>query len=118
MLNRTVAPPIVDAVNFNLQLQPYQKYILKNGVEVYAVNAGTEEVLQVEWVFEAGNWFEQKPGGGSYQFLLKNGTTNKTAFEINDIWYYGAYLNRNCGAEAANITLHYLTKHIRHCCPL
>ncbi len=60
MLNRTIAPAIVDAVNFNLQLQPYKKYVLRNGVEVYAIDAGAEEVLQVEWVFNAGNWFENK----------------------------------------------------------
>ena len=54
MLNRTIAPPIVDVLNFNLQLQPYQKYVLKNGVEVYAIDAGNrEEVLQIEWVFDA-----------------------------------------------------------------
>lgn len=113
MLNRTIAPPIVDAVNFNLQLQPYQKYVLKNGVEVYAIDAGTEEVLQIEWVFDAGNWFEEKNLQAAVtNFLLKNGTATKTAFEINEHFeYYGAHLGRNCGAEFATVTLHTLTKH-------
>ncbi len=31
-IDRTVAPPIVDAVNFKLQLKPYQKFTLRNGV--------------------------------------------------------------------------------------
>lgn len=120
MLNRTVAPAIVDAVNFNLQLQPYQKYILRNGVEVYAINAGAEDVLQIEWVFNAGNWFEEKNlEAGVTNFLLKNGTTSKTAFEINDYFeYFGAYLNRNSGAEFAHVTLHSLTKHIEKLLPV
>ncbi|HMR82403.1 MAG TPA: insulinase family protein, partial [Niabella sp.] len=113
MLNRTIAPPIVDAVNFNLQLQPYQKYVLKNGVAVYAIDAGTEEVLQIEWVFDGGNWFEEKNLQAAVtNFLLKNGTTTRTAFEINEHFeYYGAHLSRNCGAEFATVTLHTLTKY-------
>ncbi|WP_346235972.1 pitrilysin family protein [Niabella insulamsoli] len=120
MLNRTVAPSIVDAVNFNLQLQPYQKYTLKNGVDVYAVNAGAEDVLQIEWYFEAGNWYDGKNLEAALtNFLLKNGTTSKTAFDINEHFeYYGAYLNRNCGAEFANVTLHTLSKHLEAVLPV
>ncbi|AHF16349.1 M16 family metallopeptidase [Niabella soli] len=119
MLDRTVPPPIVDAVNFRLQLQPYQKYLLRNGVEVYAVNAGTEEVLQIEWVFDAGNWQEQKNLQAAVtNNLLKNGTETKTAFEINEFFdYYGAYLNRNCYTETAVLSLHCLTKHINELLP-
>lgn len=119
MLDRTVAPPIVDAVNFQLQLQPYQYYKLKNGAEVYAVDAGTEEVLQIEWVFDAGNWQEQKNLQAAVtNNLLKNGTATKTAFEINEYFdYYGAYLNRHCYAETALLSLHCLTKHVQELLP-
>ncbi len=40
MLNRTIAPPIKDAIDFNLQLKPYNKFTLDNGIEVYAIDAG------------------------------------------------------------------------------
>ena len=60
MLNRTEAPEIKDAVEFTLNLKSYQKHILDNGVEVFAVNAGTQDVLQVELVFKAGNCFEKQ----------------------------------------------------------
>ena len=50
-LNRKKAPHIKDAIEFNLQLKPYEKFVLDNGVEVYAINAGAEDVLQIEWVF-------------------------------------------------------------------
>ena len=56
MPDRKQSPTIVDAVNFNLQLKPADKFTLRNGVEVYAVNAGAEEVISLEWVFFAGNW--------------------------------------------------------------
>jgi hypothetical protein len=116
MLNRNIAPPIVDAVNFNLELQPYQKYILNNGVEVYAVNVGTEDVMLVEWVFDAGNWYEEKNLQAAVtNHLLKNGTSQKSAYDITEHFeYYGSYLNRNCFTETSNISLHCLTKHVNH----
>ncbi|MCO5290292.1 MAG: insulinase family protein [Chitinophagaceae bacterium] len=120
MLNRNIAPPIVDAVNFNLKLQPYQKYILNNGVEVYAVNAGTEDVMLVEWVFDAGNWYEEKNLQAAVtNHLLKNGTSQKSAYDITEHFeYYGSYLNRNCFAETSNISLHCLTKHLNELLPV
>lgn len=120
MPNRITAPPIVDAVNFNLQLKPYNKFILKNGVEVYTINAGAEEVLAIEWVYFAGNSYEeQNLVAASVNYLLKNGTPGKTAFRINEHFdYYGAYLNRACYNETAVLSLHCLTKHIAELLPV
>ena len=113
MLSRTETPQIKDAVDFNLTLKPFEKRTLKNGVEVYAVDAGAEDVLQIEWVFFAGNSFEKKNlVAASTNYLLKNGTSQKTAFQINEHFeYYGSYLNRSCFNETAVITLHCLNKH-------
>lgn len=119
-IDRTVAPEIVDAVNFKLHLKPYKKITLKNGVEVYAIDAGAEEVLQIEWVFSAGNWFEdQNLVAASTNFLLKNGTSKKSAFQINEHFdYYGSYLNRACFNETATLSLHCLTKHLGELFPV
>lgn len=119
MPDRKQAPEIVDAVNFDLQLKPLERFTLRNGVEVFAINAGAEEVLSVEWVFYAGNWMEtQNLVAASANFLLRNGTTGKTAFQINEYFeYYGAYLNRACFNETATITLHCLSKHVKELLP-
>jgi zinc protease len=119
MLNRTQSPAIADAVHFDLTLKQAEKFTLDNGVEVYAVNAGAEEVLSFEWVYSAGNWFEEKNlVAGTTNFLLRNGTSTKTAFQINEHFeYYGSYLNRACYNETATITLHCLNKHISELLP-
>jgi len=119
-IDRTVAPKIVDAVDFDLRLKPYQKYVLKNGVEVYAIDAGAEEVMMVEWVYYAGDWYEEKSlVAAATNFMLKNGTSTKTAFQINEHFeYYGAYLNRAAYNETSTITLHTLTKHIGQLLPV
>ena len=44
VLDRKKNPPIVDAVNFKLNLKPYQKFVLDNAVEVSAVDAGAENI--------------------------------------------------------------------------
>jgi zinc protease len=120
MPDRKQAPGIVDAVNFNLTLKPYQHIVLKNGANVYAIDAGAEEVMLVEWVFFAGNSQEEKNlVAATTNFLLRNGTSSKTAFQINEHFeYYGAYLNRSCYNETATINLHCLTKHIGELLPV
>jgi zinc protease len=120
MLNRTIAPPIIDPVAFDLKLPACKKYTLSNGVEVYAVDMGTEDTLMVNWVFSAGNWFEKKKAvAAATNFLLKNGTSRRNAFEINEHFeYYGSYLNRACYNETSEITLHTLSKHINELLPV
>ena len=120
MLNRTIAPPIIDPVAFDIQLPGCKKYTLANGVEVFAVDMGTEDTLMVNWVFYAGNWFENKKAiAAATNFLLKNGTSKRTAFDINEHFeYYGSYLNRACHNETAEITLHSLSKHINELLPV
>lgn len=120
MLNRTIAPPIKDAIDFNLQLKPYQHFTLDNGVQVYAIDAGAEEVLQIEWVFNAGNWYEeQNMVAATTNYLIKNGTGTKTAFDINEHFeYYGAYFNRSSHNETAGLSLHCLNKHTEALLPV
>ena len=119
-IDRTIAPKIVDAVDLTLKLKPYQKYVLNNGVEVYAVDAGAEEVMMVEFVYFAGDWYEERRlVAAATNFMLKNGTSSKTAFQINEHFeYYGSYLNRVAYNETSTITLHTLTKHIQELLPV
>lgn len=119
-INRKQPPLVADAVHFDLHLKPYQKYVLDNGVPVYAVDAGAEEVMMLEWVFFAGNSFEDKNlVAATTNFLLRNGTSTKTAFQINEHFeYHGAYLNRACYNETATVTLHTLSRHIRELLPV
>ena len=119
-MNRKTAPSIKDAIDYKLELKPYEHYSLDNGIPVYSISAGAQEVLQVEMVFYAGNFFEQQKGiAAATNFLLKNGTSNRTAFQINEAFeYYGAYCNRACYNETAVITLHTLTKHLEKLFPV
>ena len=120
MTDRTKSPLIKDAIEFNLQLKPCEKFVLNNGVEVYAINAGAQEVLQIEMVFFAGNSYETKNGvAAATNYMLRNGTSTKTAFQINEHFeYFGAYCNRTCFNETAVVSLHTLSKHLNELLPV
>lgn len=81
---------------------------------------GSEETLMVNWVFYAGNWYEDsKAVAAATNFLLKNGTSKRKAFDINEHFeYHGAYLNRGCYNETAELTLHCLNKHTNELLPV
>ncbi|SKA15558.1 Predicted Zn-dependent peptidase [Chitinophaga eiseniae] len=112
-MNRTIPPPIKDAVEFDIKLKPYEKFTLDNGIPVYVIKSEEQDTLQLELIFPAGSWYESESlEAAATNFLMKNGTSKRTALEINEaIDYHGAYLNRNAYHENATFTLHCLTKH-------
>jgi len=120
MLNRKHAPAITDAVNFKLNLPPYEKISLRNGVDVYLVNLGTVDTLMMNIIFYAGNCFEtQNLVAPATNFMLKNGTRTKTAYQINEHFeYYGAYLNRQASHETAELSLHCMKKNFAELLPV
>ena len=120
MLDRKIIPTIEEAVHFDLQLKNCDRFTLDNKVPVYAMNAGAQDVVMVEWVFDAGNWYDKQPMvAATTNFLIKNGTTSKSAYQINDFFeFHGAYLNRSCYNETASITLHCLSKHLETLLPV
>lgn len=120
MPDRTIAPPIKEGIEFNLLLKPCEKFALTNGAPVYYINDGAEEVAMIEFVFSAGNVFENKNlVASATNHLIKNGTSEKNALEINEHFeYYGAYLNRSCQNETSTITLHCLSKHLKEVLPV
>lgn len=119
-MNRKEAPPIKDAIDYTLELKPYEHHVLDNGIPVYSIHAGAQEVVQLELVFYAGNSFEQQKGiAAATNFLLKNGTSTRNAFQLNEAFeYYGSYCNRSCYNETAVLSLHTLSKHIGHLLPV
>jgi predicted Zn-dependent peptidase len=120
MPDRRVQPKIADAVDFSLHLKPYTYFTLDNGVPVYAVHAPEQEVLLIEWIFYAGNCYEEKNVvAAATNYLIKNGTRKKNAYTINEHFeFYGSYLNRHSHHETASVSLHSLSKHLPELLPV
>ncbi len=114
MLNRTIAPPFHDPVEFSFSLPPIQHTVFSNNLPLYWLRAGTQQVAQVELVFPAGVWQEGKAAvAQATASLLKNGTAHKTAHQISEAFeQYGATLKTAAGDDWASLTLYALTKHL------
>src|ERR1700761_7930050 len=119
-LDRAIAPPIKDAIEFELNLPPYKKATLSNGVEVYMIDMGNEEAMMISWIFDAGNWWETQKGvAAAANSLLKNGTKSRNAFQISEHFeYYGSFLSKATQHETSELTLHCLNKHIGELLPV
>ncbi len=118
MLNRTLIPESkqVNEINF---IAP-QKQELDNGIKVFTINAGKQELVRIEFVFENVNWDESKPLQAiAVSHLINNGTTTLTAREIADkVDYYGAFLQTDYGADQSSIKIYTLNKHLGSVLPI
>jgi zinc protease len=113
MLDRKVAPPFVESTAFEL-IQPSIR-TLTNGIEVFFVSGGTQEVIKITLIFRGGRWFEQVWGTSHFSsHLLSKGTPLKSSFEIAQIFdRYGAHLEVNAGLDFVSISLYALTQHLQ-----
>ena len=119
-LNRTIPPPIHDAVEFDFKLPPINNVQLDNGLPLYWLDAGVQDIVQIDFVFPAGLWYEQKASvAQATAALLKNGTQSYTSAQINEaLEFYGAQLKTNAGNDYASISLYSLTKHLPALLPM
>lgn len=120
VLDRKIFPPIHDAVEFEYKLPPINNQKLDNGLPLYWLNAGVQDVVQIDWVFPAGLWYEQKASvAHATAGLLKNGTSSHTAQQIHEaLEFYGAQLKAAAGNDFSTITLYALTKHLDALLPM
>jgi len=111
-MNRTQAPEIklIESVS----LPQFQLLHLDNGVPVYVINEGEQEVVKLELMYKAGKWFEEKNLVADYtNRLLREGTTKHNAKAIADKFdYYGANINTGVGYETGGAVLYCLTRQI------
>jgi zinc protease len=118
-MNRLMAPPYNNTADLDIKLMGLQKQKLANHVLLYSLNAGAQDVVQIEWIFTAGNSYENSNMIASTAVsLLTSGTSTHTAFEISEIFeQHGAFLNCTCYNETIVVNLSCLTKHIEALLP-
>jgi len=113
-LDRKTPPAIHDAIEFDYVLPPVNTYRLANGLPLYWLNAGVQDVIELDFIFPAGMWYEQKPAvAHATAGLLKNGTSKHTAHQIHEaLEFYGASLKTSANNDFATVTLYTLAKHL------
>lgn len=116
ILNRKKQPDIFEIAPDRkvVELITPQTFILDNGIKVYVINAGTQELAHVEFIFNAGIWYQEQPFVAmSANDLMKEGTQSMTARQIADeLDYYGAYHESSTEKDTAFQALYSLTKYL------
>ncbi|MDX2280944.1 MAG: pitrilysin family protein [Saprospiraceae bacterium] len=118
MLNRKIAPPILESVRLDL---PQAEYLtLDNGIPVYVLDFPDQEIVKIELVYRAGRPQEGKRMvARACARLLREGTTQRTGAEIAEFFdFYGASLNTPNNLDTTNIVLFSLKKYAAQVIPV
>jgi len=88
---------------------------LNNGIPVYVIEAGTEEIMRLEFIFRAGQIMENLPLlASTSNMMLSEGSENYSSEEINRaVDYYGAFFNLSVKRDRAGLVFFLLNKHIK-----
>jgi zinc protease len=91
-----------------------KSYKLNNGVPVYLIEAGTEDIMRLEFVFRAGQIKENLPLlSSTCNMMLSEGSANYSSEELNRLLdFYGVFFNQSAEKDCAGIVLFFLNKHI------
>ncbi|MCF8296898.1 MAG: insulinase family protein [Saprospiraceae bacterium] len=111
-INRKVQPQVLSIDTINLE-QPLEVK-LDNGIPVYKINAGTQDVVKIELIFGAGSWYEPKSFVAySTSKMLVEGSKKYSAEEIAErIDFYGAFIEASSDKDNASVSLYTLNKYI------
>src|SRR5690554_4807615 len=99
---------------------PVNKFSLANSIDVSFIEAGSQDVTKIDWVFPAGAVQADKPLlASTVGNLLVEGTKTKTANEIADFLdFYGAYFSSSSYYHNSVVSLFCLTKDLPQLLPL
>ncbi len=112
MLDRTVQPAFQKSTAFDL-IHP-ETIILKNGLPVTIVRGGEQEVARIEFIFDAGKWYEPQPGVSYFtSHQLQKGTPSKNSYQISsETEQRGVHFEVSPGHDFTSLSLYGLTKNI------
>ena len=94
-------------------LVPIKSVTLRNGTSLFLIDAGTEDIMRIEFVFKAGMALEYLPLlATSSNMMLTEGSEKYTSEELNSILdFYGIFLNLIAEKDTAGLIVCFLNKH-------
>lgn len=118
MIDRTIQPKITEAAK-PVILVP-QAIQLNNGLPVHILNAGTQEVTRLDFIFDAGLWHESKPlQSAMANAMMQEGSKRYSGAQIAEIMdFRGAYIQFVVDHHFGTVSLISLNKHLPHLLPV
>ena len=117
-LKRNIPPKIwgVDRVEY---IEP-GRHRLSNGIELFTMNSGDQEVVKIDFTFKAGSWFgETRLDSTMVAAMLQEGTTNHKSSEIANLFdFYGAQFSSASSYDNNYVSLIALKKYLPKLLPM
>jgi len=112
MLDRKKAPDSNDFESIHF-LKP-DIFALDNGIKVYALNAGSQEITKIDFIFDAGSWFQsQRLLAGLTNAFLNQGTKTWNAQQLAELFdSRGAYFQPTADQHFGNLNILTLNRYI------
>ncbi len=104
-LNRKKAPAALPIEGINYLETAH--FLLQNGIPVYLMNAGSQDIVKIDLIIEAGQWFSENILCPVFcNRMLLEGSKSYAAADIADkLDYYGTFSNLECGKHFSHIQL-------------
>ena len=105
IVDRKISPPIREITSFNI-VTP-EKLKLPNGIPLFRLNSSTTEMVKIEWLFPAGNWYQELPlVAFAVNTMLLEGSEKYTSGQIAEtIEFYGGQIGCNVDKDNAYVSL-------------
>ncbi len=118
MLNRALQPEFkqVEDINF----VKAAKHELANKIPVFEINAGEQDLVRIEFIFQNRGWDVKKPLlPGVTNSMLTEGTHSLSSAQIaSKIDYYGAFFQTEYSHDQSSLTLYSLNKYLSETLPI
>lgn len=118
MIERALAPAFREVENIDLiRAKPL---VLANGLKVFSIDGGEQDLVRIEFIFSNINYDSKKPLQTFVtNTMLNDGTSELSSTEIADkIDYYGAFLQTEYANDHSTVTLFTLNKHLANTLPI
>ncbi len=112
MINRKIAP-LVEPIR-HIDYLKAEKELLENGLPVYYIDAPGQEVVKIDFIFEAGAWQQGEKLVASFtSYMLQEGTEKYNSAAIAGLFdYYGAYIQAAADQDFATVSIISLNKYL------
>jgi zinc protease len=118
MIDRTLAPAFGQVEN--IDLIKAKAHVLGNGLKIFSIEGGGQDLVRIEFIFENVGYNRAKPlQTYTTNTMLNDGTSELSSSEIADkIDYYGAFLQTDYSNDQSSVTLYSLNKHLASTLPI
>lgn len=110
MLRRKIQPVFKDIEE--IKLPSLEKFTLKNELKLNLINVPGTDILRIEFLFDAGNWYQEKNLiASTVTSMLLGGTSKREEKEIAEIVdFYGAFIDLGIDQDYSWMVLYTLNK--------